>query len=148
MEETSVNVVMVNKESRKQAEVNSSRSVEELIDRKMGQAAANEQNYPTPKSARSTPVSTLVGVDGDVVMATKGRWKGKAPRRTADKVVGPKAGGQIAPSTLGIALSKLQRKPKPRSIKDIDDTVWAASMVKAAEELKTHYGLQESIDDY
>jgi len=86
-------------------------------------------------------------MEGDAVLAI-GRWKGQAPKRQADKVVGHQVGGQVAPSSLGIALSGKRRQPKPRSVKDIDETVWSTSMLKALEEMQVKYGLNETIEEY
>ena len=84
----------------------------------------------------------------EVVMADMvKRWQGKAPRRKADEFVGQQAGGHVTPS-LGIALSLLKRQPKPRSTKDIDETLWSVALLKAVDELKVYYGLNETLDEY
>ena len=88
-------------------------------------------------------------MEEEVVMANIGkRWKDKAPRRKAGNFVGQQAGGHVAPNFLGIALSSMKRQPKPRSMKEIDETLWSAALIKAVDELKVQYGLNETVEEY
>ena len=49
-----------------------------------------------------------------------------------------KARGHVSSTTLGIALSKLKKKAKPRTASDIDEIVWSESRNTAETELTEH----------
>ena len=55
---------------------------------------------------------------------------------------------QTGAATLGIALSKLKRLPKPRTMTNIDELVWAAAADKAAEEVKMEFAVKKNLDEY
>jgi hypothetical protein len=109
----------------------------------------SDTGKPSPVSASALTSAELIGVEEDVAMANVGkRWNGKAPRQRADEFVGHQAGGHVAPKSLGFAISSKRRQPKPRSSKVIDETLWSTALLKAVEELKEHYGLKETIEEY
>ena len=91
------------------------------------------------------------------VFVTKTRSKGtvnkgretKAPRHEkAGKQAGHQAGGHTTSETLGAALSKLERKPKPRAMKEIDEILWSASRQTADAELLSEYELKMTLEEH
>ena len=104
---------------------------------------------PSPVSASALTSAELIGMEEDVAMANVGKWwKGKAPRQRAGEFVGHQAGGHVAPESLGFAISVMRRQPKPRASKVIDETLWSTALLKAVQELKEYYGLNETLDEY
>ena len=82
-------------------------------------------------------------------MVSKGARETQAPRqKKAGTDAGRQAGGQKSSPTLGMELSKLQRKPKPRSVVEIDEILWSASRTTAEDELKAQFQIQQSLEDY
>jgi len=94
----------------------------------------------------------------EMVFVTKTRKKGtvnekgretKAPRHEkAGKQAGHQAGGHTTSETLGVALSKLERKPKPRAMKEIDEILWSASRQTADAELLSEYELKITLEEH
>ena len=42
----------------------------------------------------------------------------------------------------------MRKQPKPRSSQVIDEALWSAALLKAADELKVQYGLNEKVEEY
>lgn len=87
----------------------------------------------------------------EVVMFSKhGKRRGKtqAPGRKASQVAGRQARGQVPSETLGMELSKLRKRPKPRTASEVDEIVWSAARYKAEEEMKSEFGITQTFEEY
>lgn len=91
----------------------------------------------------------------EMVMVTKaGSWnkggKTKAPGRTkaSRTVAGQQARGHETSETLGMELSKLTKRPKPRTAQHIDEIVWSAARMKAEAEMKSEFDIKQTFEEY
>jgi len=82
------------------------------------------------------------------VMIVKKSRRNKATGREASGVRSAASGVQASSETLGIAMSKLIRLPKPRSITDIDDIVWSTAMQTAQDEFRSKFRVKQEWDEY
>ena len=60
----------------------------------------------------------------------------------------PQKGKSPVAVTLGIALSQLERKPKPRTMINVDDIVWCAAQETALEQLNSELEVKHEWSDY
>lgn len=74
--------------------------------------------------------------------------KTEAPGSTKAHKGGAKARGQKASETLGLALSSIPRKAKPRSDSDIDEILWSDARKIAEKEVTAQFELSASLEDY
>jgi hypothetical protein len=74
--------------------------------------------------------------------------KTEAPGTTKAHKGGAKARGQKASETLGLALSSIPRKAKPRSDFDIDEILWSDARKIAENEVTAQFELSASLEDY
>jgi len=83
------------------------------------------------------------------------KWKNRgrktpAPGQKASHTVAGhyKARGHVSSMTLGIALTKLTKKAKPRTATDIDEIRWSESRKTAEKELQQHFEISSSWEQY
>ena len=79
---------------------------------------------------------------------SKASEKGGPPGKTKAHGSGARARGQQAAETLGLALSSLERKAKPRTSTQIDEILWSDSRKTAETELKSQFGVTETLAQY
>ena len=61
---------------------------------------------------------------------------------------GVKARGQSTSDTLGLAISGMTRKPKPRAAPAVDEILWADARTKAGSEMKHEFQITTTLEEY
>ena len=82
------------------------------------------------------------------VKASEKGGETKAPGINKAQKTGATSRGHRASETLGMEISKLPRKTKPRGAPEIDEILWSDSRQMAESELKSEFEVTNSLEEY
>jgi len=82
------------------------------------------------------------------VTKSKKARESKPPKQKTQQKAGVRAGEERPSETLGVAISKLKRHPKPRSKLEIDELIWSGAQQTAMDQLSKEYNEKRSWEEY